>query len=153
MELYRICRSRNADLTGKGSKIAGGRWNSKGHAVIYSSENRSLAILELLSHFTDYIIPDDLVLLTILLPSDLNIKEIKPAMLPKNWKMYPAPIRLAEIGDEWLDRNDTLILKVPSVIIVNEYNYLINPSHKDIVKVKIARKEKFIVDERLQKKI
>jgi RES domain-containing protein len=153
MEVYRICRSRNADLSGKGSKIAGGRWNSKSHAVIYSSENRSLAILELLSHFTDYIIPDDLVLLTISLPSDPDMEEIKPQMLPKNWKMYPGPIQLTEIGDEWLNRNETLILKVPSVIIENEYNYLINPSHKDIVKVKIIRKEKFIVDERLHKKI
>jgi RES domain-containing protein len=153
MEVYRICKSRNADLSGEGSKIAGGRWNSKGYAVIYSSENRSLAILELLSHFTDYILPDDLVLLTISLPSDLDMEEIDPQVLPKNWKIYPGPIQLTEIGDEWLDRKETLILKVPSVIIENEFNYLINPLHKDIVKVKIVRKEKFIVDERLHKKI
>ena len=149
MELYRVCKRRNAGLSGTGSKAAGGRWNSSGNAVVYCSGNRSLAVLEYLAHFADLIIPDDLVLLSIYAPSGGPIKEIKLKMLPANWKTFPAPAKLKELGDDWLRRNDSLLMKVPSVIIDNEYNYLINPSHRNMIKVKIISKEKFSVDERL----
>jgi RES domain-containing protein len=152
MNLYRVCKRRNADLSGIGAKITGGRWNSPGNAVVYCSENRSLAALEYLAHFTDLIIPDELVLLSVSVPSDSPIQEIKLNTLPGNWRAYPAPAQLMELGDDWLRRNESLLLKVPSVIIENEYNYLINPSHRDIRKVKIVKKEKFNIDRRLAQK-
>ena len=152
MELYRICKFRNADLAGKGAKTAGGRWNSKGNAVIYCSENRSLAALEFLAHFTDYVIPDDLVLLSISVPSGLAIEEVKLSKLPKNWRSFPAPLQIKRLGDDWVKKNGSLVLKVPSVMVGNEYNYLINPAHNDIGKIKIIKKEKFSIDERFLKR-
>lgn len=151
MELYRICKRRNADLSGKGAKIAGGRWNSPGKAVIYCSQNRALAALEYLAHFSDNVIPDDLIILSISITDHVNEEKVDKTKLPRNWKSFPGPIKLREIGDDWFKRNKTLLLKVPSVIIENEYNYLINPSQKDAGKVKIEKKEKFTIDLRLTK--
>ena len=152
MEVFRICKQRNAGLTGTGAKITGGRWNSKGNAVIYCSENRSLAALEFLAHFTDYVIPDDLVLLSISLPTELKAEEMKLSKLPKNWRAFPAPQQLKRFGDDWVKKNSSLVLKVPSVLVENEFNYVINPAHDEIRKVKIVKKEKFGVDERFLKR-
>lgn len=152
LKLYRICRSIFAnDLSGEGSKINGGRWNSKGIPVIYCSESRALATLELLVHTSYELNQRNLSLVTLYVPDNIKISEAKINRLPKDWKAYPAPRALAEIGDEWLIKNDTLALKVRSVIVKEEFNYMLNPAHKDFRKVKVVSKEKFLFDVRLRK--
>jgi len=152
-KLYRICRSIFADdLSGEGSKIKGGRWNSKGLPVLYCSESRALATLELLVHTSYELNQRNLSLVTLHLPDNIKIIQVKINQLPKDWKNYPAPRTLAIIGDEWLKKNETLALKIPSVIVKEEFNYMLNPVHKDFKKVKIISKEKFLFDNRLGKK-
>ena len=150
LEIFRICNGKyEDDLSGTGAKLYGGRWNSKGVPVNYFSSSKSLAVLELLVHSNINLLPDNLKIITLFVPSEIKIKTFNITELPENWKTYPAPIQNQILGDEWLNSNKNLILKLPSVIIPTEYNYLINPNHKDIEKVKIIQKENFRFDERL----
>ena len=148
MEIYRLCRAGHADLSGTGAKLFGGRWNSRDKALVYCSEHRSLAALEYLAHFINNIIPDELVMLTISVETGINIEEVKEVNLPANWKDYPPIHELSSIGDEWIKNSSSVILKVPSVIIDYEYNYLINPLHKDFDKISITKNEKIRFDGR-----
>ena len=75
--------------------------------------------------------------------------EISPSNLPEDWRDFPYPSELAEIGSEWVMKNEALLLCVPSAVVEYEYNILINPSHPDIRHVKVIRVEKFIYDKRL----
>ena len=149
-EAYRICNNKYSDdLSGNGAKIYGGRWNSKGTPVIYLSGSKSLAVLELLVHTSINLLPPNLTLITLTIPEKVKIKEYKIKDLPDNWRIYPSPIQTQIFGDKWLKSNESLILKIPSVIIPSEYNILLNPNHDDIKKIKIVRKERFELDKRL----
>jgi RES domain-containing protein len=147
---YRICKNKYADdLKGEGARLYGGRWNSKGNAVIYASASKALAVLELLVHVIPNLIPHDLSLITLSVPDTINIKEYKIKDLPDNWRTYPAPLQTQMLGDKCLMSKESLILKVPSVIVPSEFNFLINPAQKDIKKIKILDKERFDFDKRL----
>ena len=125
---YRIVKKRYASTAfdGEGSKLFGGRWNSKGKRCVYTGASQSLSILELLVHLREESIISDYALFTVSLMEEdvLALSE-----LPKNWKEYPAPPETAAIGDQWLEQSPSLALRVPSVIVPSEYNYLINPAH------------------------
>ncbi len=150
MLLYRIAKKEHVgDLTGAGARINGGRWNYKGTSVIYVSESRSLAALELLVHLDLPALPRDLKIATIEIPGRIKPKEIKESQLPANWRSYPAPSELAEIGNRWASSAISLLLRVPSAIVDHEFNYLINPLHLQMKSVSISRIEDFIFDERL----
>ena len=73
--------------------------------------------------------------------------------MPKKWRDYPAPSRLAKIGSDWVVSNETLLLRVPSAIVKDEFNILLNPAHGDMKRVKIANVEKYKLDERLFKQM
>jgi RES domain-containing protein len=148
--VYRICRTHNSnDLSGTGARIFGGRWNYKGVSVIYASESRALATLEYLVHVPLSLIPADLSLSSIKIPDSIVPKKIPISKLPKNWRDYPAPTRLAKIGSDWVLPKETLLLRVPSAIVKDEFNILLNPAHGDMKLVKIADVEKYRLDERL----
>ena len=152
--VYRICDSKYSDdLSGNGAKLYGGRWNSKGNTVIYCSGSKSLAVLELLVHTSINILPKQLRLITISVPEKIKIQDVSIKNLPGKWKVYPSPFQNQILGDKWLKSKSTLILKIPSVIIPSEFNFLINPLHKDISSIKIVNKEIFEVDDRLYKNI
>ena len=125
---YRIVKKRFASsaFDGEGSKLFGGRWNSKGKRCVYTGGSQSLSILELLVHLRDDTILDQYTLFTVSLMEEdvLALSE-----LPDNWNEHPAPPETAVIGDQWLEQAPSLALRVPSVIVPREYNYLINPSH------------------------
>ena len=148
MFLYRISNARYADdLSGNGARLYGGRWNSEGRAMVYLASSRSLAILESLAHLSPTNIPVDYVILTIDVPDDFFEIDIK--LLPNNWSEYPEPNILKEIGNSFLQKNEFLLLKVPSAIVPQEFNYLMNPMHQKAGKVKIVSKAPFSFDERL----
>jgi RES domain-containing protein len=154
MLLYRLTTSKHSDdLTGTGSKLYGGRWNSVGNAIIYCSENRSLALLEYLVNIPFKNINFDLILLKISFPDSRRIEEINLKNLHQDWNLFPSPLELKKIGDEWTHKNNSLLLKVPSVIVPKEFNYLINPLHKEIKKVRIIEKEDIKIDKRLLKSL
>ncbi len=147
MVVYRLSKSLYAnDLSGKGAELVGGRWNSKGNAVLYTSQSIALCVTEIAVHIPLGILPKDFELIHIEIPEDL-ILEIKK--LPKDWQTFPHSDSTQKIGDKFLKDLKYLILKVPSATVQGEFNYLINPRHKDFEKVKIRKKEKFSFDERL----
>ncbi len=149
MRVYRIAREKFIqDLSGEGARLYGGRWNPKGRAVLYTSAHQSLAALEVLVHTSFQYIPPDLNMLTLKVPDELPEKIISPKDLPGNWNEYPAPSILGEIGTKWLNENATLILKVPSVVIPEEWNVLLNPAHELFSEIKIEQVKDFTFDPR-----
>lgn len=150
MKVYRIASKKHAeDLSGTGAAIYGGRWNKKGSPVIYTGQSIEIALLETVVHTPPMLIPA-LQLVTLQIPA-ASITQILPAQLPPNWKDYPAPSVLAEIGDQWIAQNTTVALQVPSCIIPSVSNYILNPRHKDFAKVKVISHENFDFDPRLKK--
>ena len=150
MLVYRIAKTKYIhDLSGTGARVYGGRWSNKGIGIIYTSENRALATVEYLVHVPLSIVPGDISIATLKIPDGIAPKEISISDLPANWRDYPAPPELAEIGTRWALANDTLLLRVPSAVVEHECNILINPSHPDMKHVSISRTERYSFDARL----
>lgn len=150
MIVYRISKTRRiSDLSGIGARLYGGRWNNKGIGIVYTSENRSLATVEYLVHVPISIIPGDLSIASIKIPNLIKPKDVLPSDLPNNWRDYPPPPELTKIGTKWALSNETLLLRVPSSIVENEFNLLINPQHPDMKRISISQIEKFEFDKRL----
>lgn len=150
MEVFRLTKEKFAKtLSGKGSAIKGARWNSAGVELIYTAGNRSLAMAEVAVHFTLATMPNDYVMITLQIPSVVKVKEINNKELPTNWNEFPHPLSTQRFGDSFVSENKICVLKVPSVVTQGDYNYLINPRHKDFSKIKILNIEKFPFDNRL----
>lgn len=148
MIVYRISNSRYSDdISGTGAKLHGARWNSVAVPMLYTAEHISLAVLEMLvnTHFNDYSIALDLVYIQ--LPDAIPITEIKLVKLKDNWQEDVAYTRY--IGDEFIKQNNAPLLKVPSAIIKEEHNFLVNPLHTDFKKIKIQKSISFWPDKRL----
>lgn len=137
------------DLSGKGAEIAGGRWNSKSTAVIYTSESRALCTAEIAVHTPIGIIPENYYLAEIEIPDEIEIEEISISRLPADWNQFPHSHATQKTGNQFISDNKSLVLKVPSAVVQGDFNYLINPRHADFSKVKIKRTESFSFDERL----
>jgi RES domain-containing protein len=150
MFVYRICKTRYAhDLSGTGARLAGGRWNRKGQAVLYTSQSRALAALEFLVHLEFMTVPEHYSMLTIELPDKLEKIQYTAANLPPDWQANPSPESTMNIGSQWLTESPTLIMVVPSTLIAQEYNYLLNPFHERFSEVKLQDITPFQYDERL----
>lgn len=150
MEVFRISKCVfSRDLSGTGARMYGGRWNSKGLPLLYTAGSRALALLETLVHVPQKNLPKDLCLTIIKLPDALSMHTITSTDLPKDWRTIPIQTALQEIGDHWLKKGTTVILRVPSVIVPEENNYLINPLHPEFEKIKITSSNPFIFDDRL----
>ncbi|MEO5947634.1 MAG: RES family NAD+ phosphorylase [Chitinophagaceae bacterium] len=153
MIVYRLSKKKYCrDLSGKGAEIAGGRWNSKSIAMIYTSESRSLCTAEIAVHIPLGNIPSDYFLSTIEIPDTADVLEIKEAGLPKDWKTIPHSNSTQLLGDNFISANKLLVMKVPSVVVQGDFNYLLNPVHNLFSKVKVIKTEAFEFDERLFKK-
>lgn len=152
MQVYRIAKKAFIeDLSGTGSRLYGGRWNFKGISAVYTSESRALAAVEMLVHVPLSIFPKDLSIATIEIPEKYISKDLKLSELPKNWKEYPAPLELAEIGTRLLSSGNYVAIKVPSAVVLGEYNIIINPASLHFTKVKIKQVDEFFFDKRLFK--
>jgi len=150
MLVYRIAKKDVVkDLTGTGAKLYGGRWNHRGTAVVYTSETRALAAVEFLVHVSLSNVPRGLIIATIEIPDDIVPEEAPRASLPRGWRDYPAPREVADLGTRWVKSNKSLLLRVPSAVVEQEYNILINPLHSDMGKVVLQGVEKFEFDKRL----
>lgn len=148
MIVYRICNSLfSDDITGTGAKLFGSRWNSKGIPMLYVTEHISLAVLEMLVHnkLKEFSIP--LSLLHISIPDALETKELSLKKLKKDWIKDEAYTQF--MGDEFIRSQHSPVLKVPSAVITEEHNFLINPAHPDFKKIKITHTQLFETDKRL----
>ena len=151
MRVWRICRSDFAadPVGGRGGLYVSGRWHSRGRLIVYTSESLALSSLELLAHLEREVLPPDLVQLEIEIPGTLDIRRIVADELPGDWRTYPAPDVLQQIGDEWLEEKQTAVLEVPSALIPTERNFLINPLHPESKGVAIIGTARFAYDPRL----
>ena len=150
MEVFRIAKTRYvADLAGTGARLYGGRWNYEGVSLIYTSTTRALATVEFLVHVPIGLIPKGLGIATIELPDDILPDQVSEADLPPNWRRHPPPRELAQIGGDWVLSVRSLLLKVPSAVVPDEFNILINPAHQDIGKVRVTQTHPYTFDERL----
>lgn len=152
MNVFRLSKKKYAEeLSGKGASKSGNRWNSKGTEIIYTAESRALAMSEILVHLSLATLPKDFVMITIQIPDSLKIKEIDFKLLPENWNLHPPNSTTQKMGDSFIDSRDFCILKVPSAVVRGDFNYLINPFHKDFKKIKIKEITDFPFDERIFK--
>ena len=124
------------------------RWSARGHFVIYTAESRSLACLENLVHRSGEGNNDLYKAMVIEIPDNLAIEEINVGSLKKDWHAIDNYSYCQSFGSKWLNELKCPILKVPSVIIKKEHNYLINPNHPDFNKIKLAGIEDFDFDRR-----
>ena len=149
MELFRMSAEKySKQLQASGSP---NRWNKKGEFVIYAGSSRSLATLELVVHRSS-IVPENkynIMVISIADHDDL-VNTVKIKNLPKNWQKLQAYSTLQNIGSHWYNNRESLILKVPSVIIPLEYNFIINTKHKKFNQyVQLVRNENYFWDDRL----
>ena len=135
-------------FSGEGALKFGGRWNSIGTPIVYTSESISLATLEILTGG----ISMPLLGSYVKIPVDFDesmVEALGMAGLPKEWRNYPPSVKTQKIGDNWVKESRNAVLKVPSVVIKEEFNYLINPGHPDFKKASIGKPEIFSFDPRL----
>ena len=153
MRVRRICHRRFARraFDGEGSRTWGGRWNLPGQSLVYASPALSLASLELFVNLAPAAVPEELVAVEAALPEDVVTERIEVISLPSNWRTSPPPIELQEIGSTWLQSRRTAVLFVPSAVIPEEFNVLINPAHPDFAKLQVGRPRRFQFDPRMWK--
>jgi RES domain-containing protein len=147
-ETWRIVKEKHAAtaFSGEGAAKTGGRWNSRGIAMVYTSCTKSLATLETLVHLNP---PMLFTYVAIRAKFDDAIVETFPVKnLPADWRMEPPPPSTKIIGDTWVREVRSAVLALPSVI-TGELNHLINPAHPDFKKISIGKPEPFIFDPRL----
>lgn len=150
MILYRITSpSRAFDLSGTGAKLYGGRWNSVGNPVVYASGTASLAMLEIMANAEAEWLKRSFSLNILSIPDHLHIERIKPKSLPEDWKNFPYDTFTVDYGDRWLSSRMSPLLQVPSAINPFEFNYLLNPNHKDFEMISIEEVRDISFDLRL----
>jgi len=151
MLVYRIGTTKFAnDLSGEGARLYGGRWNHPGTACIYSAESRALCVLQFTAHVSAETLPKSLSISSIEIPDD-SIKVISPSSLPTNWKSWPHSKSSRDYGTKLLEACKFLVLKFPSAIVPDEFNYIINPLHTRMKEVKVKEVKDFTWDTRLKK--
>lgn len=126
MQIYRLCKTEFAkDLTGTGAKLYGGRWNKINTPCIYAASSRALAVLEFSVNVNELLIPDSLSMVTLEIEQK-SVKEVLFRNLPKDWKQCPFSASTQDLGTYLLEKG-ARILKVPSAVIEQEYNFILNP--------------------------
>ena len=149
MIVYRLSRTRWAnDLEGEGARLNGGRWNHKSTGCLYTSESRALAVLEYTVNINIHDIPRALSIVTLEIPD--SFVDYPMANLPGNWREFPAPISTKDFGTNILKEDAALVLRFPSAVLPEEYNYIINPLHPKHTAIKIVEIKDFVYDIRIK---
>jgi RES domain-containing protein len=148
MRLWRLALSRYPAFDGEGARRVGGRWNSPGLPMVYASQHLSLAVLESLVHYDVSFLPDDLTAYGVDVP-DAMVERLDGA--PEDgWDTDPAFHASRAVGDAWLRAATGLALAVPSAVIPEEHNVLLNPRHPDAAVLLVAASSRpFSFDPRL----
>jgi RES domain-containing protein len=153
MKVWRLAKAAYTTPNGEGAKKYGGRWNPPGLAVVYTSESLALAAFEALVHADSDLLPDDLVILSADIPDTLPIRTISPEDLPDNWQTIPAPLTLQQIGTDWMQPNQSVGLRIPSAVIPQASNILLNPAHHDFPAIIWTNEGPFHWDSRLERDV
>lgn len=149
MIVYRLSKGKyRQELSGKGAELYGGRWNSKGVAMLYTSQSRALAFAEIAIHIPVGLIPKDYFLVSLKIPDAASIRKLAASNLPADWRSNPHSHSTQKIGDQFILESKYLMLQVPSAVVPGDFNFLINPNHSQIKKVVIDKIEPFEFDSR-----
>jgi RES domain-containing protein len=150
VRLWRVVKRRHAATTfdGKAAQRFGGRWNSPGRRAVYASASKSLAVLEVLVHLDAGRPLPRLVAFTFEVDSKL-VDHLAAAPLPRHWRTARGLLVTQQLGDEWLASGHGLGLAVPSTIVPEELNYVLNPAHPAFARLRFGRSIPFLLDPRL----
>ena len=148
MLVYRIVLAKFAQGLIASGRAA--RWNPNEVKMIYTASSRSLACLENVVHRNQIGLSENFNVLTIDCPGHIRIKAIRPTDLPANWTDFDQMHITQQIGEQWIRRNDSAILQVPSSIVEAEVNFLLNPGHQDFKQIKLIASQPFSFDKRLK---
>ena len=150
MLVYHLGHTRYArSLTGEGAKLHGGRWNKIGSPCIYTSESKALSVLEYAANVKLEELPSDLSITIYELP-DKSWKTIEKGKLPKNWQTIPSPEETKIFGSNLLADKTILAIKIPSIIISSEFNFILNPLADQFQTIKIIDVHSFGFDKRIK---
>ena len=149
---WRIVKAKHAStaFSGEGARLYEGRWNSVGVRMVYCSEHLSLAALEILVQTRPLTLRDKFRAFRAVW-SDTMMTSLDPTQLPKGWNAYPASVASKSIGNDWVKSGRSAILAVPSVVVPLERTFLLNPKHRDFMKIKITDAGSFVLDPRLRR--
>jgi RES domain-containing protein len=151
LRLWRLCRDVHAGeaFTGEGPFRYGGRWNPAGVQVVYCAESRSLAAMEILVHHlgTEVFKVARWVVISADVPESLIEK---PARVPDTWRESSPVVAAQEFGGNWVREKRSAALRVPSAVVLGEFNYLLNPAHSDFAKIVVGKPELFSFDPRFK---
>lgn len=148
MTVYRICSSKYPNNDGEGARLYGGRWNHKGTPLLYFASTISLCALEVLANSEK--LPVNMVAVAAEIPDEVLIEEYSEADLPPDWNVPLAPSSAKGFGTRWAKLNQSLVMAVPSAIVPDERNYLVNPLHPDFGRIRFSPPKPFLFDPRLK---
>ena len=143
---WRLASSRYPPLSGEGSQLVGGRWNSPGLPLVYASESLALCLAECLVHIPGRL-PADYHAFRLDIPADASVERLDLALLKADWAVDPGYTRA--VGDQWIMQRRSLALVVPSAVLADSFNILLNPMHPDIDAVTV-NSQPFRFDPRLR---
>ncbi len=149
MLIWRLSSPHSDPLDGEEAKASGGRWSSRGTPIVYTSTTLALAALECLAHLNSDAPPDDLHAFPIRIPDDLGFERITPSDLPPNWNTNAKPSVCVNIGDRWAREARSAVLYVPSALVPEDENVLVNPLHPDAKRIQVMESRPFRFDPRL----
>lgn len=141
------------DMSGIGAEKDGGRWNSKGKRVVYTASTRALACLETVVHLGGSSLPLNRYLVRIEIPDDVwSARRIVAwDTAPVGWDALPTGKASLDFGDQWLSSLASCIMEVPSIVVREEPNILINPGHPDAARINASKVRKWEYDSRIIK--
>jgi RES domain-containing protein len=151
VRVWRIASATHTAFDGEGARRYGSRWTPRGVPAIFTSATLSLAALERFVHTDSDLEPIDLVAIPVDIGEDVTIESIATTTLPADWRTFPPPPALTLIGGDWFRESRTAVLSVPSVVIPQERNFVLNPSHREFSRLTIGHSEPFTFDPRLWK--
>lgn len=148
---YRIVKARHARtaFSGEGARLAGGRWNRPGDAVVYASASLALAAMETFVHLGDDALGIKFVCFRIEIPDGVTVLRCRRP--PAGWRSEPPHEASMRYGSRWLRQARSAVLEVPSAVVPSETNYLLNPNHPDFRRIRIGRPLPFMFDPRMWK--
>jgi len=142
------------NLSGAGAMATGGRWNAAGVPCVYTSETRSLACLETVVHLNAGGLPFNRYLVAVMIPDDVwsTARSKSVSSLPIGWDAEPAGRASIEFGTSWLRSGSSAVLVVPSVIVPEEFNIIVNPLHPAGARISAAKVRRWLYDPRLARR-
>jgi RES domain-containing protein len=151
VRVWRIASAAHVACDGDGARRYGSRWTPRGLPAVFTSATLSLAALERFVHIDPDLEPVDLVAIAVDIKTNIAIETVAVGDLPPDWRTYPAPPTLALVGERWLRESRTAVLSVPSVVVPDERNFVLNPNHPDFARLVINPSEPFSFDPRMWK--